>query len=335
MNTYGGSDSGWQGKGTIFKIKNDGTGFHVIHSFNGGDNDGIGPHGSFFMKDSTLYATTLVGGKNDSGTVFKINVDGTGFQIMHSFTGGATGGSRPYGVTFVELNSTLYGTTLEGGNGYYGTVFKINLDGSGFGLLHTFTGGNNGQKPFGGLILSGTTLYGAASDESTGKSGVIYAIENDGSNFRILHRFNKSEGEDPISTLLLSDSTLYGVTFKGGSNDLGVVFSFDLKQPTGVHDEKSIDRIENFRLFQNYPNPFNPTTVISYRVPTFGNVKLVVYNLLGQKIKTLVDSYKSAGEHSVVWNATNDMDAPVPSGMYVYRLEIEELIIQKKMALIR
>jgi hypothetical protein len=92
---------------------------------------------------------------------------------------------------------------------------------------------------------------------------------------------------------------------------------------------------ENFRLFQNYPYPFNPTTVIGYQLAEYSSVQLKIYDTLGQKIKTLVDSFQHAGEHSIVWDATNDFSSPVSSGIYFYCLQTDKMILQKKMVLAR
>jgi len=229
LNTYGGSTSGWNGKGTAFRINADGTGFQVVHTFAGGANDGIGPHGSFMQSGSTLYATTLVGGSRNLGTLFKINPDGTGFQLLHHFAGGGSEGSRPYNVTLVQSGSTFYGLTMNGGSRDMGTIFRMDADGTGFGLLHSFLGGREGQKPFGSLILSGSVLYGMTSDENTGTDGTIFRINTDGAGFQVLHRFNGADGRDPCGSLLLCDSTLYGMTSQGGSQNKGVIFALDVQ----------------------------------------------------------------------------------------------------------
>ena len=88
-------------------------------------------------------------------------------------------------------------------------------------------------------------------------------------------------------------------------------------------------------LGQNYPNPFNPSTVISYQLSVSSNVKLMIYNVLGQKIKTLVESFQNAGEHSLVWDATDERNNPVSSGIYFYCLQTNEMNFQKKMILVR
>ncbi|MFA6307929.1 MAG: PKD domain-containing protein [Patescibacteria group bacterium] len=100
-------------------------------------------------------------------------------------------------------------------------------------------------------------------------------------------------------------------------------------------------RIKNFKddpkieLAENYPNPFNPSTTISYSLPTSQHVSLVVYNILGQTVTTLVDGMKEAGEHSVIWDGRNDHGSPVSSGMYFYRLTTTENSIVRKMILLK
>ena len=111
------------------------------------------------------------------------------------------------------------------------------------------------------------------------------------------------------------------------------VFSLVITDPTGIEDKSQLPK--ESQVFQNYPNPFNPTTVVRYQLSAFSNVKLSIYNLLGQKIKTLVNGFQSAGEHSVVWDATDEKNNLVASGMFFYRLEANNLSLQKKMILIK
>lgn len=77
------------------------------------------------------------------------------------------------------------------------------------------------------------------------------------------------------------------------------------------------NNIKNFKLEQNYPNPFNPSTTIEYSLPSESNVKLIIYNTLGQEVKTLVNSVKTSGNYSVIWNAQG-----LSSGLYVYVLSV-------------
>ncbi len=90
-----------------------------------------------------------------------------------------------------------------------------------------------------------------------------------------------------------------------------------------------------FRLDQNYPNPFNPTTTISFSIPDQQQVKLEVFNLLGQKIIDLNDKVLPAGNHFINWDGTNKSGASVATGIYFYRISTEEFVQSKKMVLIK
>jgi serine protease len=90
-----------------------------------------------------------------------------------------------------------------------------------------------------------------------------------------------------------------------------------------------------FELSQNYPNPFNPSTVITYSLTASADVKLVVINVLGQQIRTLVNEYQSAGGHSVVWDGRDQGDNQVASGIYFYRMSSAGMVDTKKMLLMK
>jgi len=89
------------------------------------------------------------------------------------------------------------------------------------------------------------------------------------------------------------------------------------------------------QLDQNFPNPFNPTTEITYHLPEQQHALLVVYNLIGQKVKTLVNESQSSGSYSVTWDGTDKFGNKVPSGVYVYRLQSGKYIQSRKMLLVK
>jgi len=98
--------------------------------------------------------------------------------------------------------------------------------------------------------------------------------------------------------------------------------------PTDVYGDEEVPH--RFGLFQNYPNPFNAQTTISYALPQKGPVTLSIYSLLGQKLATLFEGVQEAGEYKVVWDAPS-----APSGVYFYRLEVNEYVETRKMVLLR
>ncbi|OUX31558.1 MAG: hypothetical protein CBE24_04955, partial [bacterium TMED264] len=90
-----------------------------------------------------------------------------------------------------------------------------------------------------------------------------------------------------------------------------------------------------FALHNNYPNPFNPVTNITYDVPEVADVKLEIFNVMGQKVRTLASGSHQPGRYRVVWNATNDFGAGLSSGMYIYKIQAGDFISVKKLVLMK
>jgi uncharacterized repeat protein (TIGR01451 family) len=174
---YGVTETGGaSGGGTIFKINTDGMGYVLLRSLKWSTEEGAFPQGSLILSGSTFYGMTSHGGANDKGTVFKINADGTGFGLVHSFAGWPWDGGIPTdSVTLI--GSVLHGMTLWGGVHDMGAVFKVNADGTGFALLHSFAGGTaDGEHPWGSLINGGQTLYGMTSQGGASDKGIIFCL---------------------------------------------------------------------------------------------------------------------------------------------------------------
>ncbi len=220
------NEGGAYGEGTIFKINTNGTEFELLHSFAGGPSDGGYPRGSLIVKGSTLYGLTHNGGTSDAGTIFKINTNGTGFALLHSFAGYPSDGLAPNGSLILK-GSTLYGLTHNGGTSDAGTIFKINTNGSGFALLHSFAGyPSDGAYPDVSVILKGSTLYGMTAYGGTSDDGTIFKINTKGTGFALLHSFagGTIDGAFPWASLILKGSTLYGMTYQGGTSGYGTIF---------------------------------------------------------------------------------------------------------------
>ncbi len=257
---YGATDGGGTGlNGTVYQVNTDGTGFSNVYSFtfNGGattNTDGRNPDARLILSGSTLFGTTVNGGLNANGTIFRVNADGTGFTNLHDFTASSStapitnsDGRSPH-CTLVLSGNTLYGTARLAGTNAAGTIYKINTDGTGFTVLHSFprlvlnpnistSTNSDGAGPWAGVILSGNTLYGAAITGGTGGSGTVFQMDTDGGNFTVLHTFTSvssgvlstnSDGAIPYAGLILSGNTLYGTTESGGTGGSGTVFSITL-----------------------------------------------------------------------------------------------------------
>lgn len=90
-----------------------------------------------------------------------------------------------------------------------------------------------------------------------------------------------------------------------------------------------------YALFQNYPNPFNPETMIHYDLPESGSVSLMIYDILGRELVTLVNQFQPAGRYQILWNGNNDKGTPAVSGVYFYRISSNGFSQTKKMVLSR
>ena len=230
--------------GTVFALNTDGSGFTTLYDFTGGS-DGARPVSTLILSGNTLYGTTADAESSRWGTVFAVNTDGSGFTTLYGFTapdavaGTNSDGAYPYGGLALSGN-TLYGTAEVGGSGGSGTVFSINTDGTGFRTLHNFSAdsgplytNSDGAYPYAGLVVSGSSLYGAAVDGGSFGSGTVFSINTDGSGFTTLYHFTasdfragtNSDGAGPGAGLILSGNTLFGTTGGGGRSGRGTVFS--------------------------------------------------------------------------------------------------------------
>ncbi|MFW9770141.1 MAG: right-handed parallel beta-helix repeat-containing protein [Candidatus Thorarchaeota archaeon] len=121
----------------------------------------------------------------------------------------------------------------------------------------------------------------------------------------------------------------------GTRNDLGAYGGrYFLETLTGVADD---DRLvpDHLTLFQNYPNPFNPMTTINFSLLRRSHVNISVYNILGQKVITLIDEDRSAGTHTLTWDGKSASGSEVSTGIYIYRMQAGEYIRTKKMILLK
>jgi uncharacterized repeat protein (TIGR03803 family) len=232
QNGGGGADNG-----AIVKLNTDGTGYVVLRRLFGTLAGGYFPQcGLAEGSDGALYGTDTLGGgyHNAFGTVYRLNKDGTGYAVLYGFGGPGNDGQNPYAALVEGADHGLYGTTFFGGASNYGTIFKLQKDGTGYTILHNFGGpAPDGLYPNGTLIqasdgaLYGTTEYGG--------SGTVYKLNPEGSGFGIVHGFpgTNNDGASPYAGVIeASDGALYGSTSAGGSNNAGIVFKVN-KNGTG------------------------------------------------------------------------------------------------------
>ena len=223
---YGTARGGGQfGKGTVFALSTDGSGFTILHSFtalvSNINGDGASPYAGLILSGNTLYGTASAGGSFAAGTVFSVNTGGTGFTVLRYF--------EP--LLLEEFACT----------GDYDCSVELRSECAQcvsfpWGWRCLLRPGNcpsdtHGGYPYAGLILSGYTLYGTASGHGflpgtpfAVDPGTVFAVDTDGARFRQLYGFG-SDGSGPKAGLILSGDSLYGTTPGDGSSGAGTVFA--------------------------------------------------------------------------------------------------------------
>jgi len=177
--------------GTVFAVNTGGTGFATPSSLFLGGYSSVHPTGGLLLTGNKLFGTAPEGGSSGHGAVFVVNDDGTNFNEPYSFSPMFpvnSDGAHPH-AGLLLWNDMLYGTALDAGSFGSGAVFAIKTDGTGFTELYAFTplstyvGFPNlqtncdGAHPYAGLLLSGSTLYGTASDGGGFGNGVLFKID--------------------------------------------------------------------------------------------------------------------------------------------------------------
>jgi len=217
-------NGGTKNHGAIFKIKRDGTGYLILHNFTSLSN-GWHPQASLVSDGLFLYGMTGYGGTSDSGIVFKIKNDSSGYTKLMDFKGPINGGI-PYGSLIFD-GTYLYGMTAYGGANDEGVIFKIKTDGTGYTKLLDFDG-TNGSNPFGDLLSDGIFLYGMTTSGGANNLGTIFKIKSDGTGyFKVLDFAGASNGSHPNGSLISDGTFLYGMTTEGGTSQEGIIFKIN------------------------------------------------------------------------------------------------------------
>jgi uncharacterized repeat protein (TIGR03803 family) len=270
------------GTGSIWRMNVDGSNFTNLYFFSGNypdhyNSDGVYVQAVIGYKTNVLFGIATGGGAYAQGTLFELitnsaiitnivvvtngtvivtNIftvtNGPEFHNLHDFYG--ANGNQPHGKLLLVqsgFGDVLFGTTRWGGGAMYsgnGSIYRINVDGSGFTKLHGFAdfpdnsnANADGVYPMDGLIVVSNILYGTATGGGTNSgypfpgSGTVYRLSQDGIVFELLHSFSaltqngallvNGDGAHPVNNLVsVSSNTLYGVTSIGGANGYGTLY---------------------------------------------------------------------------------------------------------------
>lgn len=219
---YGVTQHGPYDSGAAFSMNLDGSDYQELHAFEFGGMYAFG-YAGLTLAGSKLFGTAADGGAYNGGIIYSMNLDGTDYQVQHSFD---SSGWEPHaGLTLA--GSKLYGTASSG------VAFSLNLDGTDYQVLHGFVGNDFGQgdgaTPQADLTIIGSKIYGTTTAGGLDFGGTAFSMNLDGSSYRILHSFpgfGKNGTSNP-SGLTIVGSTLYGTTTQGGGGS-GTIFSMNL-----------------------------------------------------------------------------------------------------------
>jgi uncharacterized repeat protein (TIGR03803 family) len=244
---------GKSGKGTVYCMVPVAGGYivKVLHSFAGPDGADptcaliLSPSSSTDGKPGMLYGTTLIGGRLNLGTVFRIATNGTGFLQLHSFLGAGKDGANPYAGVIRASDGNLYGTTIRGGIYNQGTTYRLKTTGGADFITHNFSGTSPGVVPDGahpyarlyefkpGLVV-GTTTFGGQLTSTAPGFGIVFTEALSGAGYTIIHNFfgAPNDGANPTAELIaVTDASgnwlLYGTTVNGGPLNGGTAYRLD------------------------------------------------------------------------------------------------------------
>ncbi len=227
---YGTSAQGGRlGKGTVFRLRKDQTAYQILHHFGEAAEDGESPTAPLVQDGAgTLYGTTAYRADAAAGgTVFRMQPDGSGYQVLKRFTNRSTEGALIVGGLSLTPEGWLLGLTVEGGTFNGGTCFRLRPDGSGFQVLRAFGQGTDGSAPGDGLVSCGDGYwYGILNSKGAFEGGAVFRITADGA-YQVLRSFGQTAGDGtlPVGGLLCrDDGYLYGTCAAGGQNGQGTVF---------------------------------------------------------------------------------------------------------------
>lgn len=231
------SRGGSNDNGVVFKIQADGEGFTVLKDDFVGDIS-VMAGGNLVIVDETIYGTTSQGGENYGGYIYRINTDGSSFEIITELSDVQL--CNPTGLVY--YNSALYGMTVNTETGPLGSIFKVDPSGDDFSILHTFMGVDGGN-PDGVLCVFNDTFYGY-TNKGLYNYGSVFSIQPDGSDFRKIKDLEATNtGYFPQGSVVVTEEKCYGITQGGGVFNRGTIYAIE---PDGqnhqvIHDFSSND----------------------------------------------------------------------------------------------
>lgn len=212
----------------IVRMNSDGTGLEQVHSFTNVSGAPLMPADIIEASDGKLYGATLRGGANNQGAVFRLNTDGSEYQVIYSFS--EPGGNLLFPNPLLEANGFLYGTTYRGGADQEGTIFRVSQTGA-YQLIASFASGRG--NPIGKLAEGPDGwLYGVTQESGNFQGGHLYRFRIGGASpIYLLHHFGEGNlGRNPAAGVIVDPAgAIYGTTQYGGSGaGFGTIFRLNV-----------------------------------------------------------------------------------------------------------
>jgi len=168
--TGGGNDNG----GIVFAVSVNGSSYSILHTFTNIP-DGFNPYGGLALDQAGwLYGMTIRGGTNNTGTIYTVNTNGSGYKVLYNFGDFTTDGVYPKARLSIS-GPWIYGSTRSAGAGGGGTLFVINTNGTSFTVLHSFTN-VDGANPSAGVVRVGNAVWGSTTSGGAASYGVLYSL---------------------------------------------------------------------------------------------------------------------------------------------------------------
>ena len=183
-----------------------------------------------------------------------------------------------------------------------------------------------------GTCWTSDRLFYQQNDKSTGKLALAISQKSGKPGLNDNHYIAQLKVRGKTANLIGQD-LVFELNDIVANHSSGEIFVLATENSTAINSSSELPA--EFRLDQNYPNPFNAETRISYSLAADSRVQIAVYNLLGQKLRTLVDSKQRAGWHSIGWNGRNISGESMPSGIYLIRMKAGHFTAIRKMILTR
>jgi len=264
------------GGGAIFFYNTSNSSYNVTFPFISSSVYGNQPN-SLIIYNNKIYGSAFYGGQGwgnfstqGNGTIWSTDINGNNQNIVYPFISSSIAG--PTGFIQSGSSNMLYGSWLSSDGG----IFSFDMNSNIFSELHTFSGGSDGSFPYIPPIVSGSTLYGGATNAGVTGSGVLYSINTDGTGFSVIYNFGSTSAVNPSSNLYIIGNTIYGLSAGGAFNN-GTIYSVNkngtnfkiLYNFTGSNDGQL--SYNTFTVFDNvlyctatYGGTYNEGTIFAY-----------------------------------------------------------------------